>query len=274
MADLTIALQAIPARVEPRPILVLGNHKSGTTAIAALLAEIAGYPVTLDLAREVKHPTYQTVRGGRMSIDAFVQRNKLDFSRKIIKEPNFIVIFDQLRARFPDAKMVFVVRDPRDDLRSILNRLRLPGDLQQLDQPYRGVNARAWNLYLDGHWAGIEADHYIEVLAGRWKLAAQMYLDHRDAMERVRYEDFEQDKAGEIGRLAERLGLPRPNDIRDKVDFPYQPAGDRSIDWPSFFGLGNLQRIERVCGETMIPLGYRPLLQTESADESPDIHHG
>jgi len=267
-------LRGIPARVEPRPILVLGNPKSGTTAIAGLLSEMTGLSVTLDLVREVKRPTYQHVRAGRMSIDAFVRRNKFDFSRRIIKEPNFVVIFDQLRTRFPGAKLVFVVRDPRDNLRSVLNRLRLPGDFERLDQPYRGVNPRAWNLYLDGRWVGIEADHYIDVLAGRWKLAADTYLAHRDVMERIRYEDFEQDKAEEIGRLAERLGLSRRHDILDKVDFPYQPAGDRGVDWPTFFGIRNLQRIERVCGKTMRQLGYRPVPLAESAEESRDVHHG
>jgi hypothetical protein len=72
----------------------------------------------------------------------------------------------------------------------------------------------------------------------------------------IRYEDFLEDKTGEIARLAERLGLARINDISDKVDTQYQPRGNRGIDWHTFFGEGNLKRIERICSDRMHLLGY------------------
>jgi hypothetical protein len=250
------AFAAWGATVHPHPVLVLGNHKSGTTAIAALLAELTGRTVALDLEKEIARPTYQRVRSGRMTVDAFIRRNRLDFSRQIIKEPNLLVIYRQIARQLPAAQPVLLIRDPRDNIRSILNRLALPGHLERLERPYHGVHARAWNLYLDGRWLGLDAETYVEVLAERWNLAADIYLAQREAMVLIRYEDFLRDKAGQIARLAERLGLPAVRDIRHAVDRQYQPRGDRHVSWDDFFGPRNLVRIEQRCGARMAALGY------------------
>lgn len=248
--------QTLTSRVNACPILVTGNQKSGTTAIAALLAEMTGASVSLDLKKEMPSPTFHRVRSGDLSIDAFVRRNRLDFSRHIIKEPNFVVLYDALLHRFPESTWVFIVRDPRDNIRSILNRLRLPGNLHDLDRPYCGLFQQAWNLYLDGRWLGIENGNYIDVLASRWKLAADLYLQHRRTMILVRYEDFEKAKIEQIENLAHRLGLEPRHDITDHLDVAYQPPGDRTVAWREFFGADNLSRIERACRPAMEQLGY------------------
>jgi hypothetical protein len=246
------------ATLPDAPILVFGNQKAGTTVMAALLAEMTQRSVTLDLRREVGRPTCQHVRSGKMSMAAFVRRNKRDFCSEIIKEPNFVVLFDQLTEFFPRSKMVFLVRDPRDNIRSVLNRLGFAGNLDRLDGPYKGINAAGWNLYLDGSWLGLSGANYIDILAARWNLAADVYLANPDRMVLGRYEDFLRDKAGEIARLAERLELPRRQDVAAMVDIQYQPRGDRGVGWMDFFGANNLARIERLCRSRMRQFGYEP----------------
>ncbi|RME38856.1 MAG: hypothetical protein D6788_06610, partial [Planctomycetota bacterium] len=115
------------ARPHPAPVIVLGNQKSGTTVIAALLAESAGCAVTLDIFFRFRRPVLARLLTGRDSLDRFIRRHPYWFSHPIIKEPSLTFFHDDLRRLFPSARFVFIVRDPRDNIRSILNRLRLPG---------------------------------------------------------------------------------------------------------------------------------------------------
>lgn len=250
------AVQSVTCRVQGRPIFVLGNQKSGTTAIAALLGKLSGEPTTLDLKREMDDPVLPRVHAGEMTFSRFVRRNRLDFSRRIIKEPALTPFCDRLVDEFPAARFVFVLRDPRDNIRSILNRLDLSGDGRVLrDADLRNVNA-AWRLVLDSRWLGVPGEHYIEQLAGRWRLMAQAFQEHADRMILIRYEDFAVDKAGAIEGLAGRLELRAVAAISHAVDVAYQPAGDRNVSWSDFFGDTNLELIERICSAEMAEHGY------------------
>ena len=51
--QLLVEVQSVNAGVNPTPVIILGNQKSGTTAIAALLAETTGKTVALDLQKRV-----------------------------------------------------------------------------------------------------------------------------------------------------------------------------------------------------------------------------
>ena len=72
----TRLFENLKATVNARPIFILGNQKSGTTAIAALLAKITGLSVALDLRKEVHRPIIQKVKKGDVSFEAFVKRSK------------------------------------------------------------------------------------------------------------------------------------------------------------------------------------------------------
>lgn len=217
--------QTLISRVNPRPVLILGNQKSGTTAIAALLGHLTRLSTTLDLGREIKDPTYDRVTRGELTFEQLIQRNKLDFSRRIVKEPHLTMFYAELLRCFPDAPIVFVVRDPRDNIRSILNRLNLPGNAGRLSEEDGARIKRVWHLVLDNRWLGIEGSDYIEQLAGRWRRAAEIYLANQQRMILVRYEDFLRDKPGIMQRLAESLGLKAVADISEMVDVQFQPRG-------------------------------------------------
>jgi len=241
--------------VNEEPIIVLGNQKSGTTAIAALLAERAGLSATLDLEEMTAEDERQMHRRDD-GLAAFVASHKLEFSRDVIKEPRLTFVYPQVRDRFPKAQYVFIVRDPRENIRSILDRLGLPGDRSQLPARDSADVDPVWELVLDGRWMGLSGETYIDRLAARWNAAAQTYLDNADAFALVRYEDFLNDKEAAIAQLAERLGLPAVNDIHEKVDVQYQPRGNRNVDWEAFYGESNLDRIEQRCAAPMRALEY------------------
>jgi len=245
-------------RINKRPIIVLGNQKSGTTAIAALLAELTALSVTLDLTLEVLRPSYEHLRRGDMSFERFVQRNRLSFSRDIVKEPSLTVFHSQLAAYFPEARFVYVLRDPRDNIRSILNRLQLPGNLADLPPRHGSAIPLAWWQVLDGGWLGVSGDNYVGRLAARWNLLTDVYGMNHDGMRLVRYEDFRRHKTPTIAALADDLGLRCRRDITRSVDKPFQPPGDSSVSREDFFGRENLARINDICGMRMTQLGYEP----------------
>ncbi|HEX7065258.1 MAG TPA: sulfotransferase [Bacillales bacterium] len=248
--------------VYPNPIIVLGNQKSGTSAIAALLAELTGLSVTIDLL-EIREPVQGKLHRGELSFSEFVNRNKYDFSKEIIKEPSLTFLVEDLDRYFPETKKVFIIRDPRDNIRSILNRVKIPGDLKQLGHEEEKQLKRApldWKRVIDSRWLGIEGENYIEWMAERWNLAVDIYKKHEEEMILVRYEDFVKDKVAHIEQLAQTLGLPKINGIEDKVDIQYQPAGNQRVNKVDFFGEENLMKIENLCGTRMKEFGYAKLL--------------
>ena len=249
-------VRTFAARVNPSPIIILGNQKSGTTAVAALLAEMTGLSATLDLKKEMKNPVIDRVKTGGMSMTDFVRLNKLDFSREIIKEPSLSPFYAELAECFPRSRFVMVIRDPRDNIRSILNRLRIPGNLPTITEDQRSEITPAWELILDGRWLGLEGENYIEMLAERWRYITDLYLRNAGRMVLLKYEDFSKDKTGTLDRLATTLGLEKKKDVSHRVNVQFQPAGDRSVRWDDFYGPENLARIERICSEHMQKLGY------------------
>lgn len=239
------------------PIFVLGNQKSGTSAIAALLAELTALSASIDLKREIEHPTYHRVKIGELSFSEFVKLNRLDFTKDIIKEPNLTFLYQELTDYFPRSKFVFVIRDPRDNIRSMLDRLHLPGNLSQLELTYCLEITPAWKLIINNHWLGIEGGNYIEMLAARWNYTANIFWEHQNEMVLIRYEDFLKDKSGELVRIANKLGLKPLRDINDKLDIQFQPRGNRDVKWEDFFGDENLRKIELICGEKMKLFDYK-----------------
>ena len=247
-------------REPPENVIVLGNQKSGTTVVAALLSQCLGTSVTLDFPAEIRDLLHPRIWSGELDFSELVRANRKEFSRGVVKDATLSLFFPQTAQHFPRSQFVMVMRDPRDNLRSILNRLKLPGNLPDLPPEVMAEMIPAWKLIVDGRWLGLKGDNYIERLAARWDLIASTYLTHATRMVLIKYDNFVKDKAGAIAQLARALGREPRHDISDKVDVQYQSRGDRDVRWLDFFGRDNLGRIERICRERMSALGYAPLV--------------
>lgn len=245
------------ATVNRRPLIFLGKGKSGTTAIAAMFAEATGKTVALDIPA-LFVDGIRPILLGRSELSAVVDRERLAFSHDIIKQPTLTWFFDELREFFPGARFVMIVRDPRDNIRSVLNRMDVPGNLEDLSPEMVANIHGGWRWHFDEPWLlGLTGKNYIELSANRWNLAVDVYRDHSDDMLLIRYEDFMQDKIGSIARLAAQIGFPVVQDIGANSERQYQPQGkDRGKSWIEFFGPRNLGTIERICGSRMAEFGY------------------
>lgn len=240
-------------RARKDPIIILGNQKSGTSAIAHLLADYGGLSKRVDV-RPLWPPTGRDIMLGRTPFADVVARYPGAFSAAVIKEPMMTFFAPQVVDRFPAARFVFVIRDPRTNIRSLLNWYGMPGDLPEIPPELKPA---APAMFTDVEVWG-EGANYIEMLANRWNRAANVWLTHRDHFVLVKYESFLADKVGCIARLATASGVTRARDISTRVNVPYQPPGDTSVTAADFFGPANLRRIETICGPTMRRLGYRP----------------
>jgi len=241
------------AKPNPNPIFILGNQKSGTTAIAKLMAHAAGLSITSDL-RGLYQPAQTQLHCGELSVRDFVLKNRVDFSRDIVKEPGLTFLARELLICFPGARYVFIQRDPRSNIRSILNRLDLPGNLNQLpDADFNRLTVE-WQLVLDGKWLGLDGRNYAEMLAQRWNLAAQVKQQIPDAVV-IHYETFCADKVGTIRSLLRNIDLEWKNDIDSIMNVQFQPRGNSQITWDQFFG-ANLGLIEAQCRDQMKQFGY------------------
>lgn len=247
-------LRDVFATVAAEPVIVLGNQKSGTSAIAHLLADAGGLSKTIDIPALWPPAGAEILRGHARFADV-VRRHKSSFAAGVIKEPWMTFFAEQVIERFPRAAYVFVVRDPRDNIRSFLNRRSIPGNRDRL--PDGSLPAQWRQVAFDPELWGGEGENYIGVLAHRWNKAARAYLDHRDRMVLAKYEEFEADKVGFIRQLAEAVGVTPSHDISARVDTPYQRPGNRDVTWDDFFGEANRRRIEAICAPGMTSFGYR-----------------
>lgn len=251
------AIRNMPARVHPNPIFIVGNQKTGSTAIAALLAKACRIPVRLDLFCRVPYPAERQLLEKTLSFPQFVQANPWLFSKPLIKEPGLIFHLESLISCFPDSKIVFLLRDPRHNIRSILNRLQLPGNQSDLsEQQIQTLPSLFWKMVIDGSLFQTRGGNYIETLALRWRRSVECYERCADRLLLLKYEDFMKDKSDTIYALARQAGLQVTADIGPQVNVQYQPRGDHSIPWPEFFGRDNLAIIESICQSKMESYGY------------------
>lgn len=236
--------------MHPCPIFILGHPKSGTTAIAALLARTSGEDFTDDLFHQAALPREEKLALFREpgAFAGFVARHPAYFAARINKSPKLTFFYADLRALFPAARYVYVVRDPRSALRSFLGWRRIPGNLETVDDAAQRRQLEVLPLQAPGH--------YVERLAHRWNQAADVYLHHRDTMTLVRYEDFAAAPADTVRSLAQSVGLSSSVDVSAETSIRYKSSGAADIAWRDFFGANNLARIEQVCGERMRPFGY------------------
>lgn len=243
------------AKVERAPIIFIGNQKSGTTAIPALLSEATGIEANLNV-QPLWEPGQSQVYARERSFKQLVDSNKHLFSTKIIKEPCMTFLYDQVRQEFPEAIVYLIIRDPRENIRSILNRLNIPGDLEAITNKHlEGANP-TWKSVVDNRWLGIDEEHYIDSMAERWNKAASIHVDHKEHVRLLKYEDFNQGKKAFIHGLADELGMPVKHDISHRVDHPFQRKGDHSMKGEAFFGPENYERIRSRCEAAMDQIGY------------------
>ena len=248
-------LRSIFAVPHAKPLLIFGNQKSGTSAIAGLIGAAAGQRVQIDIwgARE---PFLTPLLRGQTSVARFVQQNAWPFSAPIIKEPSLTFVATELLDHFGCDKGLFIVRNPYQNIRSILNRLNVPGHLDNFTPTSRNLPNKTWRSIVQGSDLGFEPDHYIAIQAKRWTRACEVYLKDPQRYVLVRYEDFNANKREEIIELLTLFGLSCDRPFETLLDHQFQKKGRPGVDIGAFFGEQNVARIREICGPCASRFGY------------------
>ena len=165
--------------VNTNPLFILGNQKSGTTVIANLLSQATAKSLTSDFQSAISSKTLQLELDFHLlRFSDFIQDYKYEFSKEKIKEPFLSYYIDELINEFPKTKFVLIIRNPFQDIRSILNRLSVPGNLEEInfDNYNEIIKTPVWKLAMQSKMLGIDSCHYIEAMANRWNYIVNSYL--------------------------------------------------------------------------------------------------
>tara|TARA_B100000902_G_scaffold33428_2_gene40090 strand:+ start:8334 stop:9182 length:849 start_codon:yes stop_codon:yes gene_type:complete len=240
------------------PIFILGNQKSGTSVIASLLGEMTQEKTSVDLLYSgYKYNLLRDWKSKKIDTKKFISKNLVEFSAKIIKEPHLSVFFDELLIEYPKSNFIMVIRNPFDNIRSILDRLKIEGNINKLNENQKSNFFHSWNLLLNNEWIGGDKSQYIEVLAERWNIITNTFLQNNDKIILIKYEDFIKNKINEIENLSIKLNLENKNSIEHLLKKQYQPKGkNKNVDLINFYGKENYEKIKNICNKNMIKLGY------------------
>jgi hypothetical protein len=243
-------------QAHPDPIIMLGNQKSGTTVISALLSMLTGKPATLDIP-----PLWHSIEGlitEKQDLANFIKNYSFYFSNPIIKEPWLSFIPDQVRSNYPESRFILIMRNPYDNIRSILDRLEMPGHLDTNPDNISSL-AKGWKEAFKPELYGLpQTSGYIEVLCKRWNLTAEipMRQNMKDIVI-IKYEDFIADKKNAILGLADKIGEKEQYDLCDEVNRQFQkPGKKRYVYQTEFFGGDNSETIYNLCKNNMSIYGY------------------
>ncbi len=220
--------------------IILGHQKTGTSAIASLLALMTGASYSQDPFYHVDMGAAEVLRKTTIwpeHLALAARQHPHLFRSQIVKDPDFIYFFEQLKPVYPSAKFVFVARRPEDMIRSIVGRLGLT--VEALEKPAEALRDQLPNQ----HWFAVlgglgdrqstpsesgesaTPPSAIWTLLKRWTECNQCFFENERAMHLIRYEDFNQDKLSTIQELAAYLKMPARHDISDSINRQFQPSG-------------------------------------------------
>ena len=223
-----------------------------------MLGSFSGKITAVDLFLSGFHYTlFTSWKDKKISTKDFINKNKVEFSAEIIKEPHLSIFFDELKTEYPHSRFVMIIRNPFNNIRSILDRLDISGKKNKLHEKDKKKFFHSWKLLLNNEWIGGSKNHYIEVLAERWNIIFNTYLENKENIILVKYEDFISDKNNTIQMLAEKLDLTKIGEISHLLEKQFQPIGRRkNQDKKVFFGDKNYSKIYEICKENMKKLEY------------------
>jgi hypothetical protein len=229
-----------------RPIFIVAAPRSGSTLLFETLAESRGLATVggeahwlVETIRSLK-PGADDVESNRLTAEhvtdgisdhiadqimaQLVDRtgqpvpadSALTFLEKTPKNALRIPFFARI---FPEARFVFLWRDPRQNVSSIMEAWRSGRFVtyKQLDG-FRGP----WSLLLPPGYAALSGRPLEEIAAFQWTETNRIILDDLDSLggdrwTSVGYTEFTGDPEAETRRLCERLGLDFDPDLAARV---------------------------------------------------------
>ncbi len=221
-----------------QPVFIIGAPRSGTSLLYSILrssSRLAHWPGEAHEVWEADfHPALTGWHSNALGRDDArgpeAERIKREFllvagTRKhlIDKTPRNALRVSFIDELFPDARFVFLTRDGRENINSLINAWRTKVYRTYLLPEHHsipGVQPEWWKFTLYPGWLQ-DTEGPLEVVCARqWHLSYDSALLAAPEGERwitIRYEDLVADAVGEVGRVAAALGLPFEDEMRAKA---------------------------------------------------------
>ena len=232
-----------------RPIIILSAPRAGSTLLFETLAQAAGvYTIGGESHRliesiDVLRPGGGSVTSNRLTAKdataAIVAELRRRFASKLHdrdklppaagtrvrlleKTPKNALRVPFLLRVYPDALFVFLQREPRANLSSMIQAWRGRGWITYPRLP--GWNG-PWSLLLPPGYERLQDRPLEEIVAFQWQAANETVLDDlksvpRDRWTTVRYEDLIRDPKSEISRLLQFAGLEMDSRLAEYLSKP------------------------------------------------------
>lgn len=151
-------------------------------------------------------------------------------TRFLEKTPKNALRVPFLAAAFPDARFVYLYRDPRETTSSMLDAWRSGRFVTYPDLP--GWSGSPWSLLLTPGWRDLDGQPLAAVVAAQWATTTEMLLDDLEALGPDRwcvasYDRLVADPRAEIGQLCAFLGLDWDDDLTEPL-----PDSRHTLDSP------------------------------------------
>jgi len=157
---------------------------------------------------EVRHHISTALDGGLRDRDGQPPvAGDLRWIEKTPKNALRIPFFDAL---FPDARFIYLWRDPRENIGSIIDAWLSGGWVTYPELP--DWDGPPWSLLLPPGWERLRGRPLAEIAAYQWRQTNEIVLADLDALDRKRwtitcYRDFLRDPATETARLCRFAGI-------------------------------------------------------------------
>jgi len=232
-----------------RPIVILSAPRAGSTLLFETLAQAAGvYTIGGESHQLIEsiaalRPGRGVVNSNRLTrrdaTTAIVAELRTRFAgrihdrdgrppasgasvRLLEKTPKNALRVPFLLEVFPDAQFIFLQRDPRANLSSMMQAWRAKGWITYRQLPgWPGP----WSLLLPPGYERLQGRPLEEVVAFQWRIANETILDDladlpRERWTTVRYEAFVADPRAEIEKLLGFAGLAMDSRLEDYLARP------------------------------------------------------
>ncbi len=223
-----------------RPIFIIGAPRSGTSILFSVLrssSHVAHWPGEAHEVWEADH--HPALTGWESNaLDASdatgptAQRIAREFflvtgrsKRLIDKTPRNALRVPFIARVFPDARFVFLVRDGRDNVNSLINAWRTPRyRTYRLPEPHSisGADPQWWKFVLYPGWRDDVAGPLERVCARQWIASNEHALDAFEEMPQarwtlLRYEELVTRPDAEVARVLSFLELPHDTDVMSRA---------------------------------------------------------
>ena len=242
-------------------LVVLGHQKTGTTAIASLLAHSANMSFSSDPIYEMSPSNSEFLQVFFDKTDEFnriANKNSKLFFQQVVKDLDYILSFDKVFKLYPSAKFVFIIREPHQIIRSIFNRLSIDGttELSNISTDKLYQPTANWDYIINGEPTSNDNMSIVERLASRIEETTLSYLKNKNNLKLIKYEDFKANKSEYIKKTLKEMDLPCLRDISTVENYQFQPKGDHKVLIEEFFGKKNYDLITQICSTTISRFGY------------------